>query len=261
MVVPIASAQSHDALPLTFDVATVRPNPHPRGWNMYFTLDGFKASGVTLRQVIQEAYAAYEAGGIRGGPAWLDNDHFDIEAKLDPAEIHNFAQLSLPERRQMLQALLADRFQLQVHREQRTVPAFALKVAKEGLKIHEAKAGEGAGSSVKGYNCLITKSRRGLLEGKNCSMASLAGDLEWTAGRIVIDQTGLQGRYNFLLQWTPEDVQGDSLIGNKGNESPQDESYPFFFKALEQELGLKLEPTNTNIEVYVIDRAEQPSGN
>jgi uncharacterized protein (TIGR03435 family) len=246
---------------MTFEVATIKPNPQPRGWRMEFTVDGFIAEGVTLPQVIQDAYAAYEAGRVLGGPVWLDTDHFDIQAKLDPAEIPNFAQLSLPERRQMLQALLADRFQLKMHREQRTFPAFALRVAKGGLKIHEAKAGEGAQSPVKGFNCLLTRARPGLLEGQNCSMTDIAQDLEPNAGRIVVDQSGVQGRYDFLLQWTPEDVQGSSLSGNKGNDGLQDESYRRLFRAVEQELGLKLEPTKTDIDVYVIDRAEQPSGN
>jgi len=227
---------------------------------MYFTIDGFTARGVTLGQGIREAYAVYD-GRILGGPAWLDKDHFDIEAKLDPAEVRNFAQLSLPERRKMLQALLADRFQLKMHREQRTVPAFALTVAKGGLKMHKAKGDEGSGSSVKGYEALITKSRRGLLEGQNFSMAGLAQVLEEYAGRIVVDQTGLKDRYDFTLQWTPEDVQGSSLSGSKGNDGLQDESYPDLFPALEQELGLKLEPTKTDIDVYVIDQAEQPSSN
>lgn len=259
---PVSYAQSHDApAALTFEVATIRPNPHPPGWNMYFTVDGFDASGVTLRQLIQQAYSAFEDGQVLGGTAWLDDDHFDIKAKLDPAEVPNFAQLSLAERGQMLQALLADRFQLKVHPEQRTVPAFALRVAKGGLKMQKAKAGEGAGSSVKGYNCLITKSRRGLLEAQNCSMANLAADLKWPAGHIVVDQTGLQGLYDWSLQWTPDNVQGSSPMDTSRDNGLQDESHPFLFKALEQELGLKLEPTKTDIEVYVVDHAEQPSSN
>ncbi|HEY5382381.1 MAG TPA: TIGR03435 family protein [Acidobacteriaceae bacterium] len=266
----VAHAQSHDGgssnsavaavspEAMTFDVATIRPNPHPPGWNMYFTIDGFTAKGVTLRQVIREAYAAYD-GRVLGGPAWLDKDHFDIEAKLDAAEVRNFAQLSLPERRKMLQAMLADRFQLKVHREKQTVPAFALTVAKGGVKARKSNDGEGAQSSVKGYNCLITKSRAGLLEEQNCSMADLASSLEW-AGRIVVDQTGLQDRYDFTLQWTPENVQRSSP-DDSGNDGLQDKPYPFLFRALEQELGLKLEPTKTDIDVYVIDQAEQPSSN
>lgn len=158
----------------------------------------------------------------------------------------------------MLRALLIDRFQLKVHVEQRMVPAYALRVAKGGLKLHKTDPADVFVGPVKGYNCLLTKSRRGLLEGQSCSMAHVAKDLEWPAGRIVVDQTGVQGLYDFSLHWTPEDVQGSSTVGNDGLH---DESYPFFFKAVEQELGLKLEPTNTSIDVYVVDHAEQPSAN
>lgn len=228
---------------------------------MEFTVDGFVAQGVTLRRLVQEACGAYEEGRVLGGPVWFDTDHFDIQAKLDPAEVPDFAQLTLPERRQMLRALLASRFRLVVHSEQRTFPVFAMRVAKGGINMEKAKAGESPGSAVKGYDALVTRSRRGLLEGRNFTMADLAQILRYPAGRIVVDQTGLKDRYDFLLQWTPEDAHGTAGQANSGDDNLRDESYPSFFAAVEQELGLKLEPTKTDIEVYVVDHAEQPSSN
>jgi uncharacterized protein (TIGR03435 family) len=224
---------------------------------MQFTADGFIAHGVTLHQLVQEAYSAYENGRILGGPSWLDKDHFDILARLDPAEVPDYTQLSLAQRREMLRALLAERFQLTLHPEQRTFPAFALRVAKSGLKLQKAKNTESSTNPVKGYNSLVTRSRRGLLEGQNFSMPELAHLLEGPAQRIVVDETGLKGRYDFLLQWTPLDASGNPI--DTATETTQ--SYPFFFPALEQELGLKLEATKTTVEVFVIDRAEPPSGN
>lgn len=244
-----------------FDVASIRPtDPNTRGWRMNFTVDGFIAQRVTLHQLIQEAYSAYEDGRILGGPSWLDTDHFDILARLDPAEVPTFKELTLAQRREMLRALLAERFQLTIHSEQRSFPAFALRIAKSGLKLQKAQEPESP-DDVKGYDSQITRSRRGLLEGKDFSMPELAKILQHPAQRIVVDETGLKDRYDFLLQWTPLDASGNPIeTSNATADSPQT-SYPNLFPALEQELGLKLEPTKTMLEVFIIDHAQPPSSN
>lgn len=246
---------------LNFDVASIRPtDPHKTWWRMNFTVDGFVAERVTLHQLIQEAYGAYEDGRILGGPSWLDTDHFDVLARLDPAEVPAFKDLTLAQRREMLRGLL-ERFQLRVHAEQRSFPAFALRIAKGGAKLKRSNGIEIPTNGVKGYQSLITRSRVGLLEGKNFSMPELARVLEPSAQRIVVDETGLKDRYDFLLQWTPLDASGNPIETSRGSADSSEESYPFFFQALEQELGLKLEPAKTSVEVYVIDHAERPSSN
>jgi uncharacterized protein (TIGR03435 family) len=274
IAVPIGDAQSRPAdranpapamnavAALAFEVTSIRPtDPNARGWRMNFTVDGFVANGVTLHQLIQEAYAAYEDGRILGGPSWLDRDHFDILARLDPTEVPRFKDLTLAERRQMLRTMLGERFQLAVHPEQRTFPAFALRIAKSGPKLRKASDIEIDEDGVKGYHSLITRSRRGLLEGENFSAPELAKVLEHPAQRFVVDETGLKDRYDFLLQWTPLDASGNPIETSNGTADSTGNSYPFFFRAVEQELGLKLEPTKTSVDVYVIDRVQPPSGN
>ncbi|HEX5283387.1 MAG TPA: TIGR03435 family protein, partial [Bryocella sp.] len=248
---------------LHFDVASIRPtDPKTQGWRLEFTVDGLVAQKVTLRMLIKEAYAAYEDGRIVGGPSWLDTDHFDILARLDPAEVPTYKDLTLAQRREMLRALLADRFQLTVHPEQRSFPAFALRIAKGGPKLQRANDTEIINEDgVKGYHSLVTRSRRGVLEGKNFSMPELARILEHAAGRIIVDETDLTDRYDFLLQWTPTDASGNPIETSNGTADSSEKSYPFFFQALEQELGLKLEPTKTAVGVYVIDHAQPPSSN
>lgn len=260
---PLKSGPATTAAPtLNFDVASIRPtDPNARGWRMNFTVDGFDAQKVTLRMLIKEAYAAYEDGRILGGPSWLDTDHFDILARLDPAEIPTYKDLTLAQRREMLRALLAERFQLTIHTEQRSFPAFALRIAKNGLKLQKAQPVERSADDVKGYDALVTRSRRGLLEVKNFSMPELANLLEYPAQRIVVDETGLKDRYDFLLQWTPLDASGNPIETNNGTGDSPEKSYPFLFPALEQELGLKLEPTKTMVEVFIIDHAQPPSAN
>ena len=175
---------------LHFDVASIRPSdPNARGWRLNFTVDGLDAQKVTLRMLTKEAYAAYEDGRILGGPSWLDTDHFDIRARLDPAEVPAYKDLTLAQRREMLRALLSERFQLAVHSEQRSFPAFALRIAKGGPKLQKSLEAESLFNGVKGYDAHITRSRRGLLEGKNFSMRDLAQDLEHPAQRFVVDET------------------------------------------------------------------------
>lgn len=259
---PAHSAPTTTAPTLHFDVASIRPtDPNTRGWRLEFTVDGLDAQRVTLRMLIKEAYAAYEDGRILGGPSWLDTDHFDIRARLDPAEIPTYKDLSLAQRREMLRALLAERFQLAIHPEQRSFPAFALRIAKGGPKLQKSQEPESLFNGVKGYDAQVTRSRRGLLEGKNFPMRDLARDLEYPAQRYVVDETGLKDRYDFLLQWTPMDTSANPIDTGNGAGDPSRTSYPSLFQALEQELGLKLEPTKTTVEVYVIDHAQPPSSN
>ena len=260
---PPKSAAAATASPsLHFDVASIRPtDPNTRGWHLNFTVDGLDAQKVTLRMLIKEAYAAYEDGRILGGPSWLDTDHFDILARLDPAEIPTYKDLTLAQRREMLRALLAERFQLTIHPEQRSFPAFALRLAKSGPKMQKTNHIEIPTDGVKGYDSLVTRSRRGLLEGKNFSLPELAQILQYPAQRIVVDETGLKGRYDFLLQWTPLDASGNPIDTNNGTADLPDKSYPYLFPALEQELGLELEPIKTMVEVFIIDHAEPPSSN
>lgn len=262
---PIALAQANPpakaaASPLAFDVASIRPtDPKTQSWHLDYSVDGFEAQKVTLRMLIKEAYAAYEDGRIVGGPSWLDTDHFDIRARLDPAEIPTYKDLTLDQRRQMLRALLVERFQLVIHSEQRPFPVFALRIAKGGPKLEESHEEETLFDGVKGYYAHITHMHRGLIEGKNFSMQDLADILGPTAQRIIVDQTGLKDRYDILLHWTPLDASGNPI--ESASATALGTSWPLFFPALEQELGLKLESTKSMIEVFVIDHAEPPSNN
>jgi hypothetical protein len=98
---------------LEFEVTTVKATPKDYSrWLLQFTPDGFTARGVTVRQVIQEAYGIYQEERVSQGPSWLTSDHFDIQAKIDVQKAVNFRELSLNQRRIMLQQLLADRFKL-----------------------------------------------------------------------------------------------------------------------------------------------------
>ena len=230
-----------------FEVATIKPTSRNDGaWRLQPTADGFTGMDVSLRMLVEEAYNVFDGKLVTGGPAWIDKDKFDLEAKFNAAEVEGWQHLSFQERTAMLQPLLAERFKLQVHFETRTFPVFALVVAKSGPKLSNATDEESRDRGG-GTHCL--HSREGRMEG--CSMADLAGDLRYSAGRPVIDRTGLPGRYTFQLHW---DRDANSTAEQRADS-------PTLFTALQEQLGLKLEPTTASMQVLVIDSAEKPSEN
>lgn len=260
--VTIAASQSENALhaehgearTLTFSVATIRPSkPDSVGWHVEFTPDGFSARNVPLRKVIQEAYATYEEERLSHGSDRIQAEKFDIEAKFDPASGVDFKNISLSQRRSMLQALLADRFKLSIHHELKKLPVYALVIAKNGPKLQTAASDISSVDGIKGYDGLVTHSGRGSLEVKSFAMSQLAQALHYSAGRIVVDKTGLTGRYDFSLRWSP--------MSDAASTQPSDSSAPSIFTALQEQLGLKLEPMKYPVDTIVIDHVELPSAN
>jgi uncharacterized protein (TIGR03435 family) len=258
--VTIAASQSENALhaehaeapSLTFSVATIKPsNPDSSGWHLEFTPDGFSARNVPLRKVIQEAYGIYEEERLSPGSDRIQAEKFDIEAKFDPASGVDFRNISLNERRSMLQALLTDRFKLSIHHELKELPVYALVIAKKGPKLQEAASDISSVGGIKGYDGLITHSGRGSLEVKSFAMSNLAQVLHYSVGRIVVDKTGLTGHYDFSLRW--------SSMSDAASTQPS--SGPSIFTALQEQLGLKLEPMKYPVDTIVIDHVELPSEN
>ncbi len=249
---PMSPAFGQDTAAKTpaFDVASIRQNKTGNGrWRLNFTADGLTATGVTLRYVIQEAYRIYDDRLWSGGPPWLDTTRFDIEAKFDPSAVKN---PTADERSAMLQQLLADRFKLAVHHQDKELPVYALVPAKNGPKLRESKAGDVI-QGVRGPMCLFLHGHPGDMAVQGCSMADLASSLSLSArddlGRIVVDRTGLPGRYDFELHWALDSASATDVSG------------PPLFTALQEQLGLKLEATKAMLDTIVIDHVEPPSEN
>jgi uncharacterized protein (TIGR03435 family) len=212
---------------------------------------------------------------ISGGPSWLPSERFDIEAKMDAATADALEKLSPDQRmlaqQQMLQALLADRFQLTVHRETKELTTYTLVIAKGGPKLQEAKPGDtypSGGALPDGTHAGVGSMSGGVLDGKVTAqavpVARLAQSLTQMLGRPVLDKTELTGVYDFKLQFTPDDrLQPPS--GSPPNlrlpVPPADSNAPSLFDALQEQLGLKLESGKGPGEVIVIDHVEGPSGN
>ena len=236
--------------PLALEVVTIKPSRAP-GWNMYPTRDGYHGIGISLRQLVREAYGVFDPNLLIGGAAWMDSDKFDIDAKFDPSAIPNAKDLTYRQRADMLRAVLADRFQLKVHSEKKTFPIYDLVVATGGAKLQEAPAEHLHSGPWGGPSCLHTKGRAGIMAVEGCGAGALADSLSYDAGRKVIDKTGLTGRYDFELHWTPDNTPADSPLAGG----------PSIFTAVQEQLGLKLEPSTAPLHILVIDSAQKPTPN
>ncbi len=191
----------------------------------------------TLGSLISFAYDLSGGVKIEGGPKWLEANDTQFEVNATAGSVVTLAQRKL-----MLQALLADRFQLRAHRERPVRPVFALVVAKSGPKLHEVAPGTELHGQIRFGMSGKTMSWTGV-------KAPISEVIAWLRSSVperpVIDATGLTGAYDFKLEWLPEPDQPTAAL----------------FSALEQELGLRLEARTAPVEVLVVDRAEKPTAN
>ena len=241
-------AMAADA-PLAFEVATIKPSA-PNTPGKLFTVKGREVLTIntTLADLITMSYEVHTRQVV-GGPPWMESDKFDVTGRPQAEGTPNVNQL-----RGMIRALLEDRFKLTVHREKRELPAYALTVATGGPKLAKNE------TNPNGLPSLLFKGL-GTLPAVNATMGDFAGVLQGAVlDRPVIDRTGLQGRFDFTLQWTPDESQFRSM-GVQVPPAPPDAKFPGIFTAIQEQLGLRLERVNAPVEVIVIDRVERPSEN
>lgn len=233
--------------PDSFEVAILKPS-RP-GTRLTSTLDAaqFKCTAHTLMHLLMSAYPDIEVQPwkVSGGPAWLNNDTWDLWAKLPP----NMPTEKEPLYRrteQMLRSFLTEEFKIRTHRETKEFTVYELVVAKKGTKLKPSVA-----------NQFNVKFGQGRLEFQHQSMSRLAeylyihnAPVHEAADRPVIDKTGLQGFFDFTLEWTPDAHRSDPTA-----------SGPSIYTAIEQQLGLKLQPERSLVEFLVIDHAEKPTLN
>ncbi len=226
-----------EATSTILEVASVRQHTGPREFSD-LSASGTKVtvSALTLSEVIANAYQLRD-DQIVGGPRWISTDLYDITAKAEGT-----VSLTAERSRQLLQVVLADRFRLECHRETRETPVYALVVGKDGSKLKNA--------DISGNNPGLRMT--GNAAGKHIiawhsTMQQLALLLSNTAGRPVVDKTGLSEKYAFHLDWNPANAP--------------DSDIPSIFTAVQQQLGLRLEPQKAPFEVLVIDSADRPSAN
>jgi uncharacterized protein (TIGR03435 family) len=233
------------APPQSFAVAAIKESHSGERTMLFDPRRGgaFTAANCSLGLLIQYAYDVMQFQ-ISGAPGWVQSDRYDISAKAE-------GDSQVSEIRGMLQRLLEDRFQLKYHWETKEAAAYHLVVSKAG-KLRESGPGD-CPPSADGP-CGTLRNSPGNTKGYKLTSGELAGSLSFFVGRPVLDKTGLTGKYDIELQWTPERVQLQS-------PAPSEESSPSIFTALQEQLGLKLESAKGPMKTLVIDHVERPSEN
>jgi uncharacterized protein (TIGR03435 family) len=232
-----------------FEVATIKPSDTSSPHGTFLTSRGRHsiAYNFTVIDLISFAYGVH-VRQIVGGPAPLLQMHFDIDG-LPDIEGHP----SLDQSKLMYRKLLASRFKLALHHASRDLPAFALVLAKGGPKLAKTERKPGDSTNFSYTHQIV-------LTVRNASMSDFAHGMQETfLDRPVIDQTGLKDRFDFDLKWTPDEAQsgGQPPVLSGGNSEDQ----PGLYTAIQEQLGLKIVPTKSPVEVLVIDHLEPPSAN
>jgi uncharacterized protein (TIGR03435 family) len=248
IVCPQSPAQNANATP-TFEVATIKPVQPDAKAGRYIIMQGtnrFVAKNYTLKLLIATAYNL-SPKTISGGPDWVDADHYDIVA-LTPGE----TRPTQPEQMTMLRALLAERFKLNFHRQEKEFSIYVLEIAKGGPKLKESTAP--ASDPAQLISTVYPQHMH--LPAKNATMGDFAALLQRAVlDRPVVDKTGLTGRYDFDLDWAPDETQ----FGGEVPSASADAQEPPFFTAIEQQLGLRIEATRGTVPALVIDGVERPT--
>jgi uncharacterized protein (TIGR03435 family) len=221
----------------TFDAASIHESRADQSsTHLALSAGRLSAENCTLSYIIQRAYGLRDFQ-LAGGPQWVldgNGSRFDIQAKAAATTTDD--QLKL-----MTQTLLADRFQLKVHREMRPVPVYALVIAKGGPKLQTPKPDEPS----------RIESHSGFMSGTNVPMSSFIDEYSGKVDRPVVDETEFSGNFDFTLRWTP-DVPG---------HADADPSLGSIFTEIQAQLGLRFDSQKLPIEVLVIDHVEKPSAN
>jgi uncharacterized protein (TIGR03435 family) len=269
-VVPLPGQAQPDQKPPAFEAATVKKNKsgdleqhirrQPGG--------GLTVTNLPLRQLIVFAYLPLQSFQLVGGPSWIGNDRFDMVAKIEGNPPPTLPGVTPDALMLAMRTLLADRFNLKLHHEQREMDIYALALAK-------AANGPGAGLKHSTTDCeAYVQAHRGGLPGwppgtPICGLMDTPGQIRMggfplsllttalgaITGRMVFDRTGLTGNWDLTLTFQAEQR------GQPGNDDvpAPDPTQPSMFTALQEQLGLKLVSTKGSVDVLVIDHVEEPT--
>ncbi len=228
--------------PLRFEVVSIRPRPSASDEpsNRQILPGGrFVATATTVRTLIRIAFGI-DDNRISGAPGWIDNETFDINGT-----IANRAEVTNPQQfQQLILSLLEDRFQFKFHREEKEAPVYWLELDKAGRLGPALKPSAPASQPNMSTN---SNGLRAAMKASQMSMVDVAAALSRQAGRPVEDHTELKGKFDFQIEWSPEETA--------------DSSYPSLFTVLKEQLGLKLRPAKGATEAIVIDEISRPSAN
>ena len=238
----------------SFEVAAIKPTPPEWASGRYIRMQSAHqliAKAYTLRILLAAAFNL-SPHAISGGPAWLDSDRYDILAKTPGA-----ARPTWDEQMAMLRQLLTERFRLTIHREPKEFSVYALTVAKSGSKLRESTVNPEATPEGPPPLVIVISRDYVSIPGRYATVGEMAGVMQRSLfDRPVLDRTGLTGRYDWDLEWKPDETQFGGLV-----KTDPESTKPDLFAAIQQQLGLKLEATKGLVDTIVIDKIERPSEN
>jgi len=263
MVVALAGQLLHaqSAATPAFDVASVKPNRSQDQEPASFVQPGgrYTATNITVRALVKSAYGLHD-DQLTGGPGWVNSDRFDISAKAEgysvPSAFRDTARL-------MLRPLLADRFKLILRRERRDLPVYALLRAGTELGPQLRRADprhcDGAPRAMPTppratepeapLPCGAEIYRPGHLAARAMPLSAFVLNVSRYTDHVVVDRTGLEGKFDWEVQWIPDTLTLD------GSNTPEG---PLLFAALRDQAGFRIERQRSSIEVFVIERVEPP---
>jgi uncharacterized protein (TIGR03435 family) len=258
-----------------FDAVTIKPSNNDDPKRIFLMRGNFSAQNFALGKLIAFAYDVKSSSQISGCPDWANNTAFDIEAKEDEATTNALDKLPSEERNRqmklMVQELLQERFHLKVGHSTKELPVYALVIANGGAKLKTSSGPEQVGLDRAGkpeVRSGIHFNGPGEIDASNIGLDGLASpalsSISETRGRVVINKTGLTGRYDFTLKWTPETNAPPPPDGPADVEPPPasgDSPAPGLFTALEEQLGLKLESQKGLVQILVVDSIDHPTPN
>jgi uncharacterized protein (TIGR03435 family) len=231
-----------------FAVAAIRPSRPEEMFSVAVNGRRFSTTQASLKDLINYAYMLHSRQ-ISGGPGWIETDKFDVVAETD-----NDGRLSQPEARKLVQQLLADRFHLEFHRDRKELSVYEIVSTNERPKLTRSP-GDANGFGTLGFPTL------GEMVVKNATIAEFANFLQrYVLDRPVLDESGIEGRYEFKLEWTADETQ---FIGRAAQMAAPSRSVepPDLFTAFREQLGLRLVPRKGLAPVLVVERVGKPSEN
>jgi uncharacterized protein (TIGR03435 family) len=297
LLLPAAWSQEQPAATARpqFEVASLKPNNGcentPRAGNLSPSPGRLDWPCVDLQNLIQAAFGMFGDGvsintqplHTEGGPSWMQSEHYSLSAKADgPARTEMLAG-------PMLQAFLEERFRLKTHREMREMPVYAMTVGKGGLKVQPLA--EGACTPLDLTHppappkpgdpppnlcgvMMMGPTAKGdmMIDVRGSTMTQFAQRLSGRVDRPIVDQTGITGKFNFHLEFTPDPyMRGQAMPGGRGgdvgnrpdpsNPAASNDFGPSLFVALQEQIGLKLSSEKGPVSFLIIDHVEKPTAN
>lgn len=254
----LANAQSPKPSFEQFEVASIKPTaPADQNGGVYIRMQSahqFRAKNYSVNGLIAAAYDL-NPKAISGGPSWIQSERYEVTA-VTPGDLRP----TYADQMRMLRKMLANRFQLTFHHEMKEFAAYELTVGKDGPKFKPTQMQPDEDPNVTstifpGKDNTIDYAK---LPARNVTMGNFASVLQRAiVDRPVVDHTGLSGRYDFDLEWTPD----SSNFGGKLPPGAPDSGKPGLFTAMLEQLGLKFAPARLPVETLVIDRIERPTEN